>query len=176
MYGTNGADAAVPMVSDTAAAGNPLTGGAFNLTRARKIALSTGSTESLIRRSANVWIKWNRPLFDAGLAVVNRHQHDPVYYRSASGDEATGFAGFSNYNIGGGGDYALANGGGIDHHSPNYWHLNSACVGDYFYSYSNNGDGDSSYQAGIALGTGWPVTQPCSSNEGLGIVFYAAVR
>jgi len=58
----------------------------------------------------------------------------------------------------GGGPVAVVN-GTPDHHGSNYWDLNASCVNDYVYTYGGNFFGTN-----LALGTGWPQTNSCSSS------------
>src|SRR5690606_10194832 len=57
-----------------------------------------------------------------------------------------------------------------------YQMLNCGCQRHYLYSYSaGNADSDGAYQASTTLG-GWNATAGCTSTEGGGIAFYAAMR
>ena len=176
VFAATGADGEQPMVSDVAVNGDPLSFQAHNLTRQQKVAVSLVSRESVIIRNNSTWLKFNNALFDHSLLTNNRHRHYYVMISSSNGTDALGYAGWSNFNISGGGDYAVTNASGIDHHSTSYFHLNSSCVGNYFYSYSTAvADGDAGYDSNLALGD-WAVTGSCNSAEGGSLVFYAAMR
>jgi large repetitive protein len=186
LYSTSGANGQEPMTSNVAVGGTPITYGNYSVVRATKIALSAISTESLILRNNATWIKFNHPLFDSRLATANQDARYSVIVTANNGTTATGFAGWSNYNIAGGGDYsvtqidgATCSGNtymGADKHSANYWHLNCGCQRSFFYSYSANvNDGDAGYDVNTALGS-WAASSTCEVNEGGTIAFRAAVR
>jgi hypothetical protein len=176
VFAATGADGEQPMVSDVAVNGDPLSFQAHNLIRQQKVAVSLVSRESILIRNNSTWLKFNNALFDHSLLTSNRHRHYHVTISSSSGTDTQGYAGWSNYNISGGGDYAVTNASGIDHHSATYLHLNSGCGGNYFYSYSSAvADGDAGYDSNLALGD-WAVTGSCSTAEGGSLIFYAAMR
>lgn len=182
-----GADGEQTLVSNTEILGNPLGFSHSNLSQAKKIALSAISTETLFKRNTGVWMKMNSALFDGNLSTANSHSHKAVTLTTSSGATAAGYMGYSNYNIGGGGDFgvsmnpdsATCNGStssGFDHHSSNYYHLNCSCVRHYLYSYSSGAlDSDAGYDVNTTLGN-WAATRDCDSPEGGGLVFYTAVR
>ena len=150
------------------------------------MSVTARTSESLFYRENDSWLKADAPLFDQNLGTPDSHMHTAVSITANDNTNANGFIGYSNYNIGGGGDYNVSTvdgntcGGGttqgVDHHSGNYWHLNCNCVRHYLYSYSNQvKDGDGSYKVNTGLGS-WGATAGCQSSEGNGLVFYAAMR
>jgi subtilisin-like proprotein convertase family protein len=183
VYSATGADAEVPMVSDTVVVGDPLTFAHYNLNRDQKMALSAISSESIFVRSTGEWIAASHELFDGRLVAADSHAHYPVSLRTSDGTYGTdAWMGWSNTSIAGGGDFnlSIADGGtrveGVDHHYPVYNHLNAGCVGHYLYSYSAAAqDGDAGYDVNTTLGD-WAVTDGCNVAEGGALMFYAAMR
>ncbi len=183
-----GADNEQPLVSNVEVHGNPLAFEHYNITRAKKMALSAISTESIFARDS-AWLKVDVPLFDQYLDTPETHGHFAVNYTASDGATATGFMGYSNYYISGGGDFNLSMvdgdtcGGsfttinGVDHHSTIYHHLNGCLSRHYLYSYSyDTADGDAGYDVHVALGS-WTATNPVAPHaEGGDLVFYAAMR
>jgi hypothetical protein len=177
-----GADGQQGFTSDVAlTAGNPLNFEAFNLTRAQKVALSAIETDSIFVRqnlpNAPLWIKANKPMFDATLANASTSNSYPAILTASNGvqNTTTGRIGWSNYQITGGGDYGVIS-GTFDLHSTSYRHLNSSCVNHYLYSYSINvQDGDAAYYPAITLGA-WTGPNTCVSSEGGSMKVYAAMR
>lgn len=187
-----GADGEQPLVSDTEMNGNPLLFAHSNLNRAKKMALSAISTESLLRRDpamANVWLKVSAPLFDQGLGTANnRMVPEQIAITANDGTTAAAFIGYTNFDLSGGGDFgiSLAPDGltcgtfttarGFDQHSAGYRNLNCSCERQYLYSYSNGAaDGDAGYDVNTGLGT-WTATSGCDSAEGGTLRFYTAMR
>ncbi len=187
VYGTSGADGQQPMVGDVEANGSPLLFAAYNLNRAKKAALSTTQTQSLIKRSSGVWLHIDKPLFNANLTVANSEMSIAATLTSSDGVTAPAYIGYANFNIAGGGDFGISQSpdattcdgttvNGFDHHSVAYRKLNCSCERQYFYSYSSGTqDGDASYKARIALGA-WDASGTCAPTEGSGMAFYAAMR
>ena len=188
LWATSGGDDQQPATGDTEVLnGDPLAYEPYNRDRAFKALLSGLSTEGIVRRQlGDVWIKFDKAPFDATLTMANKHAHFATTLTANNGTSAAGFVGFSNYNIGGGGDFNLStadgstcNGNttmGSDHHSGNYWHLNCGCQRHYLYSYSNQSkDADGSYKVNTGLGT-WTATAGCSSTEGNGLALILGVR
>ncbi len=185
-YAGLGLDGEVQMVSDSEAAGNPISfNGHYNLNQKKKMAISAISSEGLFRRSSGVWLHVNHALFDPFLNT-STHQHYSVILKASDGASASGFIGYSTANVSGGGDYnvSMTDGGtcngstnqGVDHHSTTYYHLNCGCQRHYFYSYSAQvTDGDAGYDVNTGLGA-WTATNGCHGEEGGGLVFYAAMR
>jgi hypothetical protein len=170
-----GANGEEPLVSDVKRHGNPLLFGHYNVTRATKMALSALAHESIFVRSNGRWLAADRPLFDANLDTASQHTDIPVGLRTSNGTTASGYMGYSNYNITGGGDYYVGP-APADHHLTLYHHLNSGCAGQHLYSYSVTAtDGDAGYDVNLALGD-WAVTNACQAEEGGALVFYAALR
>jgi hypothetical protein len=158
-------------------AGNPLNFEAWNLTRAQKVALSAIETESLFVRPGALWIKANRPMFDADLAVASKSVSYAATLTSSDGvvNNTTGRIGWSNYDISGGGDYGVIT-GNFDTHATNYRLLNLSCSNHYLYSYSVNArDGDAAYNVNTSLGA-WTATNTCFTYEGGSMKVYAAMR
>lgn len=188
-----GANGEEPLVSDTEVVGNPLAVVMehSNLNRAKKMALSAISTESLFWRTSAIWLKVDKPLFDANLATATTRQ-TPQLVNLTTSDAvpvtATAFMGYVNYDISGGGDFGITTrpGGatcsgssatdGFDQHSSTYRNLNCGCQLSYLYSYSAvNNDGDAGYDVNTGLGA-WTATSGCDGNEGGSAKFYAAMR
>src|SRR5690606_16756192 len=120
------------------------------------------------------------------LAVADSSASVAVKLNGMNGAIADGFMGWSNFNIAGGGDFGIsmvdgttcggATTNGFDNHNAGYQMLNCGCQRHYLYSYSaGNADSDGAYQASTTLG-GWNATAGCTSTEGGGIAFYAAMR
>ena len=188
-YGHSAADNEVPIVSDTEALVNdPTTFKTYNLSRVRKVAIAAGATETLFVRKNLTWIKAGVTAFDGTLVVANSTYKKAAMLTSSDNMTVAGFLGWANYNFTGGGDFGLSRSPdgltscgtmtvtGFDHHSANYRMLNCNCDRHYLYNYSaNSADGDGKYEANTALGA-WTVTAGCSSSEGGGIEFYAAMR
>ncbi|MFO0667281.1 MAG: fibrinogen-like YCDxxxxGGGW domain-containing protein [Polyangiaceae bacterium] len=173
-----GADGQQGFTSDVAlTAGNALNFEAWNLTRAQKVALSALETESIFVRTGGLWIKANKPMFDADLTVASKDKSYVVTLTSSSGAVANNARiGWTNYQITGGGDYGVVTNTFDFHNQVQYRYLNNGCGGHYLYSYSNvNQDGDAAYNVNTALG-GWTATAGCSSLEGGSMKVYAAMR
>ena len=179
VHAATGADGEQPLVSDKEISGNPLLYQHHNLSRAKKMALSAISGESLFLRKDGSWIKASRALFDDKLNTKNSHAHHSVTLTSSNKATAAGWIGYSNYNNASGGDFNLSTThktNGVDHHSTSYYHLNANCSYHYLYSYSSTkGDGDAGYDVNTALGS-WKATQSCDAAEGGKLVFYSAMR
>ena len=188
-YGKSNADNEQPMVSDIEVLANdPLTFKSYNLSRARKIALSAGASETLFVRKNLSWIKAGIAPFDASLAVANSTFKKAAMLTASDNATAMGFLGWANYNIAGGGDFGLSRNPdgltscntmtvtGFDHHNAAYRMLNCNCDRHYLYSYSSIAqDNDSKYEANTGLGA-WTVSVGCNAGEGGGLEFYAAIR
>ncbi|MBK9758038.1 MAG: DUF4215 domain-containing protein [Nannocystis sp.] len=187
-YAASGADGEQAMVSDTEAlVNNPLLFQAYNLSRARKVALSAIATETLFVRANNVWMKADKPAFDANLVVPNTTAKKAVNLVTSNNIMAAGFMGYANFNTASGGDFGVSvspdgptcNGNtvtGFDHHSAAYRMLNCGCQRHYLYSYSAGaGDNDAGYDVNTALGA-WAATDACHVAEGGTFGFYAAMR
>ncbi len=187
-YATNGTDAQQSMTSDAAVLGNnPLMFLPYNLNRARKVALSASSTATVFVRAGDVWLRADKPAFDADLTVANTTAKGPVNLVSSDGAMAAGFMGYANFGTLGGGDFgvtqspdaATCNGvtmTGFDHHGVNYRMLNCGCQRHYLYSYSAQFlDDDAGYDVNTGLGA-WAATAACAANEGGSLQFYAAMR
>jgi len=171
-----GGDGEEPLVSDNERNGNPLSFQHYNINRAKKMALSAISTESIFKRNNGTWIKVNHALFDNNLNTPNTCTHYSVTITANNGATASGYMGYSNYQYSGGGDYGITNTAGFDHHSTSYRHLNVDCQNMYLYSYSStSADYDAGYDVNIGLGS-WSATQSCDSNEGGALVFIAGMR
>nr|VFJ77250.1 MAG: Fibrinogen beta and gamma chains, C-terminal globular domain [Candidatus Kentron sp. FW] len=176
VYAATGADNEKPMVSNSEATGNPLAFKHYNLDRQKKVDISLISSHSILVRSNGTWLKWNHALFDNNLLLSNRHSHYGVTITASNGSTASGYAGWTNYNHSGGGDYGVLKSVGFDHHNTTYYHLNSGCANHYFYSYSlSNQDGDAGYDVNTGLGD-WTATSSCHSAEGGNMAFYAGMR
>lgn len=184
-----GANGEIPMVADTDnVAGNPLAYGYYTLNRAKKVAIHTGATETLFRRS-DAWLKMDKPLFDATLTTADTTKKFAVKLTASDGVTTGGYAGWHNgANIVGGGDVGITVGpavqptcsgtmvDGFDNHSSTFRMLNCTCQYQTLYSYSAvSGDGDVGYDVGMPVGA-WSTTRTCSGGEGGGLSFYAAVR
>ena len=188
-YAASGADGEQAMVSDTEAlVNNPLLFQAYNVSRARKVALSAIATETLFVRANNVWMKADKPAFDANLVVPNTTAKKAVTLVSSNNVMAPAFMGYANFNTTGGGDFGVSlspdgltscNGmtvQGFDHHLATYRMLNCNCDRQYLYSYSNGAaDGDAGYDVHNPLGA-WTATNACHAAEGGTFGFYAAMR
>jgi hypothetical protein len=185
VYASNGGDSNVGMTSNSEKSGDPLAFAHHNLNRARKMALSALSTQSLFVRSTGPWLRATHALFDQNLSG-NSHQHFAATLTSNSGASAAGWLGYATYNISGGGDYnvSMQSGNscsntmvnGVDHHSSSYYHLNCGCEKMYLYCYSGQvKDGDAGYDVNTGLGS-WSVTSGCKSDEAGHMKFYAAMR
>ena len=121
--------------------GNPLSFQHHNLSRTTKVALSSTATETLFNSNNGTWIKSDSPAFSSALLNTNEHDHTAVTLTANNGVTASGFQGWSNFNIAGGGDFNLSmtNGStctgtttnGLDHHSGTYYHLNCGCQRHY---------------------------------------------
>jgi hypothetical protein len=185
----SGADNEGGLTSDTEASGSPLAFARNNLSRAKKMALSALETESIFVRNDGRWLKANKPMFDNTLGTAAKDAAYAVKLNGMNGATADAYMGWSNHDILGGGDFGISRSpdgttscatttvNGFDHHQPvNYYDLNCNCDRQYLYSYSANTlDSDASYKANTGLG-GWTATAACSSTEGGGILFYAAMR
>ena len=163
----------------------------FNLlsSRAKKIALSLGSTETLFVRPNNIWLRADKPAFDDTLLIVKSTSKKAVNLTVNNGVTVAGFMGFANFNFSGGGDFGISESPdgmtcpnsvtvtGFDHHYVNSRMRNCNCSRQYLYSDSDVGfaDNDAGYDAGIPLGS-WTATALCDSAEGGLLKFYAAMR
>lgn len=171
-----GADNEQPLTSDTETlTNNPLTFAYYNISRAKKIALSAVSTETLFKRSTGEWLKASAPAFDANLNTPNTHVDAIVTVTASDGTSVAAYMGYSNFNNSMGGDFGITQ-AGFDHHSANYYHLRAGCTNMYFYSYSSGvADGDAGYDVNTALGN-WSVSNGCDGAEGGALVFFVAMR
>jgi len=187
-YAASGADGEQSMISDTEAlVGNPLMFQAYNVNRARKVALSAISSETLFVRGNNVWLRADKAAFDGNLVVPNTTAKKAVSLATSNNINAAGFMGYANFNAASGGDFGVSvspdgptcNGNtvtGFDHHSAAYRMLNCGCQRHYLYSYSAGaGDNDAGYDVNTALGA-WTATDACHAGEGGTFGFYAAMR
>ena len=187
-YAASGADAEQVMVSDAELTLNdPLAFQTFNLNRARKIALSQISTATIFVRAGNVWLRADKPAFDANLIVPNTTAKGPVMLTTSDAVTVPGFMGYANYGYIDGGDFGLSlapdaatcsgvTAQGFDHHGANYRMLNCGCQRHYLYSYSASGlDSDAGYDVNTGLGA-WTATAGCDGTEGGALKFYAAMR
>ena len=191
-YATSGADNEQPLVSNVEVpGGDPLAFQHYNLDRAKKVALSANSTETLfLRHMSQGWLKFNSPAFDPTLLMAMKFAKKPITLTANNGISAPAFFGWSNFNINGGGDFGITQSPdmvtcnpnmqntGFDHHDNRYYMVNCQCKYHYLYSYSNgpNGlDADAGYDASLGFGS-WNLTVNCQSAEGGTLVFYAAMR
>lgn len=185
-YAATGANTEVILTSDSIRNGNPLSFQHHNLSRTTKVALSSTATETLFNSNSGTWIKSDSPAFSSALLNTNEHDHTSVTLTANNGVTASGFQGWSNFNIAGGGDFNLSmtNGStcsgtttnGLDHHSGTYYHLNCGCQRHYLYSYSASSlDSDAGYDVSVGLGS-WGATAACNSAEGGSLQFYVGVR
>ena len=199
LYASSGGDGEVPIVSDTAVAGDALAFRHFNTTRAQKIALNTltgntaGSYQVMVMTSTGSHLDLDLPigniLFNASLAIPGSHAHFParIYDPSTNITLVNGSIGWSNFNIAGGGDFNISNTdgatscatgvvSGVDHHSNDYYHLNCNCERQFLASYSaDNLDGDAAYIAHDSTAL-WTGDGSCSPAESGKLAFYLAVR
>jgi len=156
------------LTSNTETAGNPLGWAAYNINQQKKVDLSAVSSESIIKRSGGTWIKADHAFFDSNFLVASQHTHWSVTVTASNSTTASAVMGYSNYNIGSGGDYGIVS-TSFDHHSTGYYHLNAGCVNHYFYQYGT------SYNVNTALGD-WAVSHACvPSGTQLGS-WYAGMR
>lgn len=177
MASYTGGDGENPVTSDVEAAGDPFAAQHFNLSRAKKIALSAISTESLFRRPDS-WLKASAPLFDASLATPGSHPHVTVTLTEMEGLSIEAVMGFATSNIEAGGDFGIVPSSvGFDHGTPGAAHVNTLCVEHFLYSYSAQDlDGDPGYESSIDFGS-WTATAPtCSVSEDGHMTLYFAVR
>jgi cysteine-rich repeat protein len=108
-YGKSAADNELPIASDTEALGNdPLTFKTYSMSRARKLAIAAGATETLFVRKNLAWIKANIAAFDASLLIANSTFKKAATLTANDKTTAPGFLGWSNYNYTGGGDFGLS--------------------------------------------------------------------
>jgi DNA ligase (NAD+) len=170
---SSGAAGEQPIVSDTEALTGVATSfQAFNVSRAKKMALNALSTETLIKRTDGNWIKMSTTPFDSNLDTANTHIHKQTIITANNGASTTGYLGYSNFAYSGGGDFGVVTSAGFDHHNTvSYNHLNSGCGNHYFYSYGAG----ASYDVSTALGT-WTVTSACEGAAGGTTGFYFALR
>ncbi|MCC6998013.1 MAG: Ig-like domain-containing protein [Deltaproteobacteria bacterium] len=196
LYGSDGGDAQMPIVSDTPAGGNPLLFERYNTTRAQKIAFSTmahgaGYMANVTRAGGHLTFVTTPPvpLFGASLATPGSEFHAPIsIFEPIPGIFLdSGFVGWSNFNIAGGGDFNISGTdgltscptltmSGVDHHSTSYAHLNCECERQYLASFSADDlDGDAGYIAHDSIGT-WIGNGLCSSAETNKLQFYLAIR
>ncbi|MCP4675286.1 MAG: hypothetical protein GY854_07230, partial [Deltaproteobacteria bacterium] len=174
----SGADGEEPLVSDVEVSGNALAFEHYNLNRAQKMALSAIASESIfVRTSATIkpWLKMDAPLFDQNLDTPNQHVDLEITITNRYGNDRSGYMGYSNFNISGGGDFYLGY-GQADHLNPTCYHLRSDCIAHYLYSHSSIVlDGDAGYDAYNSYGD-WANSGTCNSDEGGSLQFYAAMR
>ncbi|MBU1221276.1 hypothetical protein KKF34_03500 [Myxococcota bacterium] len=174
VYSATGVDDEHQIVSNTDVNGDAFTGH-FNLNRARKMAISAISGESIFYRDNGQWLKVSHPLFDSLLDTPNSESHYNTIITARDGTATNGVMGWSNFNITGGGDFHIST-GPVDHHSTSYWVLNNNCVNQYLYSYSNYvSDSDGAYNVNTPLGD-WDATVACEAHEGMGMQFFAGMR
>jgi len=188
-YAATGADAEQPIVSDAEITqSDPLMFKHYNLNRAKKIALAQISSATLFARANNVWLRADKPAFDATLVVPDTTFKIPVNLMTSDNVAAPGFMGWANFNFASGGDFGVSLAPdaatcsgvtmtGFDHHNPvNYRMLNCGCQRQYLYSYSAAvGDNDAGYDVNTGLGA-WAATQGCHNQDGGTLQFYAAMR
>lgn len=169
-----GGDGEVPITSDVEVSGNPLTFSHYNIGRAKKLALSAVSTESLFRRP-DTWLKANAPLFDASLVVPGAHSHVAVTITESAGETTSAFMGYATSDIARGGDFGIAV-NEFDHSTPDAAHVNSECAMHYLYSYTAIADGDAGYNASFGFGTWTAPNDVCIGTESGNMALYFAVR
>jgi cysteine-rich repeat protein len=186
-YAGTGVDNEQPLVSNMEAnTGDPLTFKHYNLNRAKKVALSQNSSETLFLRPLS-WLKISSAAFDDTLLVNMQTSKKAVTLTANNGISAPAFFGWANYNINGGGDFGITQAPdmvtcgmnmqmtGFDHQDNRWRMLNCGCKYHYLYSYSATLDGDAGYDAGMGFGS-WEPTVACASAEGGSLLFYAAMR
>ena len=166
----------VRMTDDAESLGDdPLAFNTYNRNRATKVALAAVSTESIFVRDSGAWLLINRPVFQTLLSQTHSEYTVTVTASGPSGSSSGGSTdssaemGYSTSGISGGGDFGLAV-SNLDHHSGNYYNLNSGCAGQYLYNY-----GSAAYDVNSGLG-GWSTTHSCSSSCDSRFGFYVAVR
>ncbi len=182
-----GADGEDPLTSNTERSGDPLSFEHYNINRAKKMALSLISTESILRET-ETWLKLGSPLFDQNLDTANyRMPGTAVVIEADDGTRADGFMSYANFSIDSGGDFGISQNpdgstcagvtsNGFDQHSSAYINLNCGCERQYFYGYSSyQADGDAGYDVNVSLGS-WSTTNTCDAAEGGSLRFYAAMR
>jgi prepilin-type N-terminal cleavage/methylation domain-containing protein len=172
-----GADGEQPIVSDTEVlTGNPLAFAHYNISRAKKIALSAVSSQTIFVRNNGTWLFATSPAFNSTLSVANSHTDISTTLYANNGVTTSGVMGFSNFGYAAGGDFGVTL-SGFDHHNPGgYNHLNAGCANHFLYSYSVNAqDSDAGYKVNTALGT-WAATSTCDGSEGGTLVFYMGMR
>lgn len=155
------------LTTDTTVAGNALNYKWYNIPRAKKTAVSTHSSESILVRGSGNWIKYNRKTFD----TFNSHQEHTVTVTAANGNTQSSEVGWSITGIGGGGDFGLTSSGTLDHHSSSsYYNLNNSCLRQLLYQYGQTG-----YDVNTGVGS-WGATSSCTSECGTRFGFYFAMR
>ena len=176
VYGSAGADGEYGISSDTETTANsPLSFLFHNLNRAKKVAISNLSTESIIVRTNSDFLKWDKAMFTNALQSPNSTQFLTATCSTGAGVSTACKAGWSNYNSSSGGDFGVTS-GSFDYHASNYFMLNSSCVNMLFYSYSAaSADGDQGYDVNTSL-SGWSSTSGCNGAEGGHMSFYAGMR
>ncbi len=185
VFGATGAAGEQALVSDTETAGDPFAFDAFNVDRAKKMALSARADESIFVRRTGPWLKADAPLFDENLDTPSSESHVAVTITANDGTtNPDAFLGYANYNIARGGDFYVSRDGntcagtttqGVDHHSTAYWNLNCGCAQHYLYSYQRSGGEAAGYDVNTSLGS-WTGTSGCHSADGGTMAFYAAMR
>lgn len=104
-----GADGEQALTSDTEVlVGNPLSFAHYNTSRAKKMAISAASTETLVKRNTGVWLKASAAAFDGNLNTPNTHTDVSVTVTASDATTAAGVMGYSNYGNAYGGDFGIA--------------------------------------------------------------------
>ena len=157
------------MTDDTTVVGNPLNYETYGLTRQKKVDISSvsGATETIFVRS-DAWIKMNRPAFQTLLSQTHSEYTVTVTGDAGTTDTSSEW-GYSTSSIGSGGDAGLRY-AALDHHSNNYYNLQSGCVNQFLYNHGTSG-----YDVSQAL-DGWATTHPCTNECSTRFAFYVGIR
>lgn len=135
----------------------------YSLTYAQRSAMRArcSSTQTLVKRNGG-WMRLNIYLWNS-----TTHSSGNFYFEqncsivtSNGTTDSSAEAGIISYNNATGGDFGIANStNGIDHHSADYYLLNSSCANDYLYQYG------SGYKVNTGL-SGWSgATTSCANND-----------
>jgi len=150
----------------------PITGNySLNYARRSGVRAICSSTRSLVYKNASGWMRINGYVWDTSTTPVGNFNYETTF-SVVTADNTTDSSvrvGLINYNNSGGGDFGIGV-DSLDHHSGNYYHLNSSCVSHYLYQYG------SGYKATNSLSGFNSTTSSCDSSDTNAFGFLVAMK
>ena len=149
----------------------PITGQySLNYARRSGVRAICSSTRSLVYKGSSEWMRVNGYIWDTSTTPTTFNYEFTYSVVTANGttDSSVRF-GLINYSNSAGGDFGIGV-DSLDHHSGNYYHLNSSCVSHYLYQYS------AGYKATTGLSGFNSVTSGCESSDTNAFGFLVAMK